>query len=283
MHPVVRKARQSSLLELSGGILQRVLIPGTELEVTRFSFGTASLHHVGPKARQVDHLLSAAASGFSHFDAAPLYGFGGAEEALGEAFGNNPDITIATKVGLYPRGGTSQSRLGMLTRKALGAVFPSITRPIADGCVEVARKSLGVSLRKLRRDHVDILFLHDPDIQLFDTDEWQSWIEQEGNRIRNIGVAGPAKAVEPFVKAKHPLAKVIQTRDCLTTLEADFLARLGREMQLTYGYLSNDSCRHEPAEILLGALQRNRSGSILVSTRDRARLSIYAALAGSGS
>ena len=87
--------------------MKRIPLPGTHLTLSRFSFGTASLHHLGALGKQLRHLRAALEAGFSHFDTAPLYGFGMAERALGRAFGDarSEAVTIATKVGLYPPGG----------------------------------------------------------------------------------------------------------------------------------------------------------------------------------
>src|SRR6185295_14241190 len=50
-------------------------------------------------AEAVALLRDARASGVNFFDASDSYGNGRSEEQLGEAFGNDPDVIIATKVG----------------------------------------------------------------------------------------------------------------------------------------------------------------------------------------
>lgn len=258
--------------------MRRIILEGSGLEVSRFAFGTASLHHIGATAAQVAHLVAAAEAGFCHFDTAPLYGFGAAEEALGQAFANTSNVTLATKVGLYPPGSARQSRLSMLARKAGGKLLPALSRPIADLAVARARRSLDDSLRRLQRDRVDLLLLHEPLIALLDTDEWSRWAEDDAERIGMIGIAGPSQIVAPFVEAGNPLAAFVQTRDDLVSHEADFLTRANRNMQITYGYLSASTGGLTAEQTLRQALRRNRSGAILVSTRSRARLPLYARL-----
>lgn len=261
--------------------MQRIQLPGSRLWVSRFSFGTASLHHVGGADAQADHLRAAAASGFSHFDTAPLYGFAGAERAFGVAFGGSrrPDISVATKVGLYPPGGTSQPRVAVLARKALGRVVPSLSRPRADWATSVARQSLEQSLRRLRRDHVDLLFLHEPDIDLVQTDTWLRWLEDEvsAGRVGAFGLSGTRKFVEAFVAEGNPIANILQTQDSVSGREADFLIAYKQRPQITYGYLSGANAKHKIEDVLHDALARNCSDSILVSTRSRQRLPIFAA------
>lgn len=263
-----------------------IQLPDTSLSVSRFIFGTASLHHVGGMGAQVAHLRAAADSGFRHFDTAPLYGFGQAEQALGMAFGAKSSagngITLTTKVGLYPPGRSSQSRIELMGRKVLGKILPSISRPLANWSVALARVSLDQSLKRLRRDFVELLLLHEPIDALIKTDEWQRWLEDEtGNRIMHFGICGETSRLAPFVKDGSGLAKVIQAPDSLGNREADQLVHGTRFPQLTYGYLSSNKEGGCVEKILGLALARNSSGAILVSTRDRSRLNSFARIASS--
>ena len=258
----------------------QVILPGTDLSVSRFVFGTASLHNLGRMPMQAAHLEAAAAAGFTHFDTAPLYGFGGAERTLGTTFGNDAGITITTKVGLYPPGGGDQGHMAMLTRKIAGRLWPVMSRAVADFGVTRARRSLEDSLRRLRRDHIDLLLLHEPAPGLLHTDEWLRWQEAEAGRVRHIGIAGPARIVAPFLEADCPLVRVIQVRDGLDTREADVVTSAGRPLQLTYGYFSSNTTRRSSDEILRAALDRNRTGAVVVYSRSRARLAEFAAAAG---
>lgn len=257
----------------------RVTLPGTDMTVSRFSFGTASLHHNGTHEAQVAHLRAAADAGFTHFDTAPLYGFGAAERALGEAFGTHDGVTIATKVGIYAPGGSDQGRLSMLTRKVAGKALPAMSRAVADLNVAKARASVDASLRRLRRDHLDLLLLHEPDMALMDTDEWARWIETAGDKVRAIGVAGPPEVMAPFLAAQSPLAQVLQCQDSLTRKEADVVTSTGRDLQLTYGYFSGNQGAQSAADLLRGALLRNTAGSVVVTTRKPERLGQFAKIA----
>ena len=259
--------------------MRKVVVHGTSLSVSRFSFGTASLHHLGCSRAQCAHLAAAADCGFSHFDTAPLYGFGEAERAIGRAFGASTDVTVATKVGLYPPGGCEQSRPAVLARKALGRFFSPLSRAVADLGVARARRSLEDSLRRLGRDRVDLLLLHEPDFGLCAADEFQRWLQDEAGRVGAFGVAGPAAVVEPFVSRRSPLATVVQTRDDIATREADFMPANGRQLQFTYGYLGHCADGLSAAEVLGRALERNASGSIVVSTRNRKRLDEFVRVA----
>lgn len=257
--------------------MRLIRLPGTDLSVSRFVFGTASLHHLGRAPMQAAHLEAAAAAGFTHFDTAPLYGFGGAERALGEVFGGEKAVTLTTKVGIYPPGGADQGHSAMLARKVGGKLWPRLSRAVADLSVERARRSFEESLRRLRRDRVDLLMVHEPAPGLLETEEWHRLREAEADRIGWAGVAGPAEVVAPFLDGSSPLAQVTQVCDGLDTREADIMTTAGRPIQLTYGYFSSDKAGRSGAEILYGALKRNPTGAILVYSRSRARLAEFAA------
>lgn len=113
-------------------------------------YGTAALGR-SLTTRERLHLLEVAFdAGVTYFDTAPLYGAGAAEEALGLL---GREVTIATKVGIVPPG---------LARLALGK---ALGRPAAGSggrfAPSAVRRQLEGSLRRLRRDRIDVLLLHE--------------------------------------------------------------------------------------------------------------------------
>jgi D-threo-aldose 1-dehydrogenase len=251
------------------------MLPGTELRLSRFAFGTASLHHL-TSARSRRMLLEAAVEhGLTHFDTAPIYGFGSAERDLAPVLAAEPKLTVATKVGLYPPGGGEQTGAVVFARKVLGKLYPPLSRVHVDLSVKTAEVSLDASLKRLQRERLDILFIHEPDCTRIETEEWHRWLERERERGRLIafGIAGAMAQIEPLVSS--PLAQVIQTTDSISGHEADRVLDANRQLQITYGYLSaarRSGEAFEPRQLLIDALRRNRTGTILVSTRRRARL-----------
>lgn len=230
-------------------------------------------------------MLSAAVdSGFSHFDTSPYYGFGLAEQQLGRLpAGDRKKITIATKVGLYGPPGAGADIPSVMSRKILGKIFSSVNRAVVDWSIAKAQGSLENSLRCLQREQVDILYLHEPELTLLNTDEWLRWLEsrQQVGMIRHWGVAGEPERIGHFLDAESPLAHIVQVRDSLSKRQADVVQRHGRPMQFTYGYLAGGAqAAAVPAqEILRGAMERNVTGSIIVSTRVIERVSAIAAVA----
>jgi len=255
-------------------LVRRVAIPGTDVEVSRFIFGTAMLHHLQSTTQQARLLEAAADAGFSHYDTAPYYGFGTAEDVLGRLLARRRELTVTTKVGLYSPWRPARFLPEVKIRKAAGKLFPGISKPVADWHVATARKSLDDSLTRLRRDHVDLLLLHEPEPNLIQTDEWLSWLEHERGRVAAFGVSGERARVSPLVEGKSPLAAIVQTQDSVLKREADFMCKANRRLQLTYGYVSSAK-NNDVMQALEDALRRNDCGAILVSTRSVSRLTQY--------
>lgn len=253
--------------------MKQTVLPRTDLSLSRLSFGTASLHHLPTSSRRQALLRTALDHGFTHFDTAPLYGHGLAERAVGKFLsGCGDDITVASKVGLYPRGGEAASLASVWSRKALGKLFSGMSRPVVDWSVKRASQSLTNSLRRLRRSYVDILFLHEPDPKLLDADEFLTWMERQRDhgKVRYWGLAGEAVRFKNLIDEGHGLTQVLQVRDCLGGMDGHPVLASGRKFQLTYGYLSDALQRDDDIEhsrVLRGALSRNPCGSVIVSTR----------------
>ncbi len=254
------------------------------MAVPRFIFGTASLFNVGSRAARRRVLDAAYDHGLTHFDTAPLYGFGIAERDLRALLARNPDATVTTKVGLYPPGGERQPGALVFARKAAGRLFPAISAPERDWSVGRARGALDRSLRRLGRERIDLYMLHEPDFGTLNTDEWLRWLETEmtAGRVGRFGIAADAERLAPFLASPTRLVDVVQTTDSLEGRDADVLAAHGRPFQITYGYVSDARRRHGRVDvpaILAGALRRNLSGAVIVSTGRPDRMRQYATLA----
>lgn len=262
--------------------MERTTIDGTSIAVSRLGLGTGSLHHLFLSTNRRRLLDQAAAAGITHFDTSPYYGHGLAEAALGDFLcGRRDAFTVATKVGLYPKGPPARTGVGVWLRKAFGKLLPGSDLPAADWSVARARRSLEASLRRLRTDHVDFLFVHEPRVTIAAADSLHDWLgrERERGTLRAFGVAGVEDCVGPLVREGHPLAQIIQTRDSLMGREANFILRTGRPLQFTYGYLSNASQgRGDPLAVVRDARSRNPSGALIVSSRRPQRIAALASV-----
>ncbi|HEY4091239.1 MAG TPA: aldo/keto reductase [Luteibacter sp.] len=94
--------------------------------------------------------------GIRHFDTAPYYGFGLSESRLGNALADVPraSFTLSTKVGRLIE--DAEGRSGQADGFAVDGLVARF-----DYSRQGVRRSLEASLRRLRTDTIDILFLHD--------------------------------------------------------------------------------------------------------------------------
>jgi hypothetical protein len=164
---------------------------------SRIGFGCAGLIG-GRRLRESQALIDAAIEvGIRHFDVAPIYGQGLAENALGACLANiGVPVTITTKVGLArpaPQYGISRwlhtaarstLKFAPALRQNLGSKAYAMARRTAFG-VEDVQASLTESLQRLRRDRIDILLLHEPDVEDI-TPALIGWLERQ----RAAGIAG---------------------------------------------------------------------------------------------
>lgn len=178
--------------------------------LSKFGYGTARFHHISKKKRE-NLLRYALDCGITHFDTAPYYGYGLAEKALSCI--SKEKITITTKFGLIPAGGCDQSFIKVYLRKSLGFFFQSVNSIKKDYSLLTAENSLNDSLRRLKRDHVDFLMLHEPEIKLINSENLRLWLDNQvkKGKILNYGVAGDSKCINQICSSKPYLAANIQT------------------------------------------------------------------------
>lgn len=279
------------LLQNDKTTMQQILLPGTDLKVSRLGFGTASLHHLFRTKDRHALLGVAFDAGYTHFDTARMYGEGIAERELGRfLLGRRQDVTIASKFGIQPINILEKIPLLLYAHRAIRVVSNRIWRSKdisrkKSYTLEAAEKSLTSSLNALQTDWIDIFFVHEPLITDADTLlHLGGWLEKQkkSGRVRFIGLAGNAVNCMAIAKMTEGLFDVFQVEDSLTSREADVVSAAGAPLQITYGYL-----RKSPELINLGngldiisdALKRNSSGMVLVSSRRAERLQSMAELA----
>lgn len=166
-------------------MIERIRVAGSAVAITRVGFGCARIYG-GSELRRSARLIEAAlAAGIRHFDTAPLYGGGQSEEVLGRVLGGMADVTLATKVGIaqanieaarsparlaYRRfikpllthtPGMKSKLLRLLAGKRDDGHGPAVPRRKLK-CSHI-RHELEGSLKRLKRDRVDLYLIHEPD------------------------------------------------------------------------------------------------------------------------
>lgn len=134
------------------------------VRVTGLSFGAAALGNLYTEVSDSAAVAAVSAAwdaGIRAFDTAPHYGLGLSETRLGTALRTQPrdSYVVSTKI-------------GRVLEPAIRAVGDDLDNGFAvpathvrrwDFTADGVRRSLEDSLRRLRLDHVDIVYLHDPD------------------------------------------------------------------------------------------------------------------------
>jgi aryl-alcohol dehydrogenase-like predicted oxidoreductase len=256
----------------------KIKIPNTNLMVSRIIFGTGSLIKNFTKYRQLLILNKAIDCGFTHFDTAPLYGFGTTETYVGEILKKNKNLTVTTKVGLYPPFGINPSAVKSFSIRVLQKLsrrfFENLTKPVIDFTINRAKKSLENSLKNLKRDCIDIFMLHDPNNIIFFSEEWINFITniKKDGKIRFSGLAFTDKNQQLFVNNK--VAKffdIFQLQDSISHKQADIFYKNNLPFQITYGYFAaiRDNIKNiNYSNFLKEILNRNKEGSIIVSSNN---------------
>jgi D-threo-aldose 1-dehydrogenase len=240
--------------------LRTIRLVGTDVETTRLGFGCGGLFFVpnqSDRRRLVDGVLD---SGIRHLDVAPMYGLGRVEREIGLALrGRHDDVVLATKFGIEPtRAGRLVSHVQSPLQRALRAApalraqarpqagdprAGSIGRLLYDAPgydARTARASLERSLRELGRDHVDILFLHDPVPGAVRSDDVRGYLEsaRADGRLRAWGIAGEPDAVVHAARALGGEVPVLQLRDDVFLRSRHQLGLRSAQATIVFGALA---------------------------------------------
>jgi aryl-alcohol dehydrogenase-like predicted oxidoreductase len=167
--------------------MERRPLGGSDLAITPVGIGTAPIGSVPghwwvnwgtqDERDSVAAIHAALDGGVNWIDTAPFYGWGRAEEVVGRALQGRDDVLVFTKCGTL--------------RREDGDDYMDL-RP------ETIRAGLEQSLRRLQRDHVDLLQPHDPDQQVPIEETWGALGEliAEG-KVRHAGLSNhPPELVE---------------------------------------------------------------------------------------
>ncbi len=234
-------------------------------------------------AEAVALLRDARDFGINFFDASDSYGNGRSEQQLGEAFGNDAGVIVATKCGydFYTHG---DERRGQ--REIPQDFSPAHIRRACDE-----------SLRRLQRDRIDFYQLHNPKMDTIERDETFACLDdlvREG-KIASYGVAlGPAIGWEAEgVKAASD-RRIDGMQIIYNMLEQDpgraqiaacraagasAIARVPHSSGLLEGHYTidttfaeNDHRRHRPRAWLVDGLQKVEQLQFLLDARPGATL-----------
>ena len=135
----------------------------TGLEISQFGLGTATFGGLFTSITDEDAVATVDAAlecGITYIDTAPHYGKGSSERRLAKALAGKTGFHLSTKIG-----------------RLLVPAVNSLDPDFADSDTSVVRKfdysaagverSIKESLERLEMDHVDIVYIHDPDDPIY--------------------------------------------------------------------------------------------------------------------
>ncbi|MED7947365.1 aldo/keto reductase [Streptomyces sp. BE303] len=196
---------------------------------SRLAFGAAAIGNLftATSDEQAAAAIDAAWDhGIRSFDTAPHYGLGLSERRLGASLAGRPrgEYTVSTKVGrlLEPVPDPTGDDL------ANGFAVPATHRRAWDFSATGVRRSLEESLTRLGLDHVDTVYLHDPD------DHADQALTEAYPALEQLRAEGMAKAVGVGMNQPGLPARFVRDTDvdvvllagCYTLLERSGLDEL---------------------------------------------------------
>ncbi|MDV7220158.1 aldo/keto reductase [Streptomyces prunicolor] len=209
------------------------------VEVGSLGLGTAPLANLFTEVTDEQaHLAvdTAWQQGIRYFDTAPHYGIGLSERRLGAALRDRPraEYTISTKVGrrLEPVETVTGDDL------ANGFAVPATLRRVWDFSADGIRRTLDASLERLGLDHVDVVYLHDPD------DHAEQAFREGYPTLEKLRAEGVVGAIGAGMNQAEMLTRFVQDTD------VDVVLCAGRYTLLDQSAL---------AELLPSAVARGKS------------------------
>jgi aryl-alcohol dehydrogenase-like predicted oxidoreductase len=171
----------------------------TGVQVSEVGMGCNRLgQDYAPDEHWVRLVQRAAALGVTVFDSAEAYGWGRSEEMLGRALGNRDDVLIATKMCRVRETGEKEYSAARMMETVEG------------------------SLRRLRRDRIDIYQLHSPSREEMARYDWAEGMQRlkEQGKIRFAGVAVNSAADGVWL-IEQDLVEVLQITYNMFVIEAE--------------------------------------------------------------
>jgi hypothetical protein len=183
--------------------------------IQRLVLGCGHLTGGASTAASLMLLDHARAAGIDHFDTAPSYGIGTAEDLVGEAFGVDPSVAITAKIGSQRPGApllkTIARRALRLVRggpRAAPAYRPALPGEgqATDGCFDpdFMAASFEISAKKLRRAPIDQVLLHESHAKP-PAPETVAFLERllARGRAHHVGI-GNGSVYDPGLRAACP-------------------------------------------------------------------------------
>ena len=266
-----------------------------KLRTSVLGFGCGSVMGRVGRIASLSAMNAAWESGITLFDTARSYGFGEAEAVLGEFLrGKRGRAVVATKYGIPVQRQSGVKRLAVgVMRSALkvpgvrGLVRGKGTRAAVQGQFFGAglRESVETSLRELRTDYIDILFLHEATEAVLSDAELMEVLDAlvRSGKILRVGLYSAEGVIDAAIdNAPSTIGAAQFGADPFSPMVAGLAARNHREMVLIGNHPFGSEERMRRFGAALDAMSRDLSvsGELRQKLRDCGAQVVLEALLG---
>jgi len=203
--------------------MQSIALNNHDLRTPALGFGCSALMGRAGRKASLAALMAAYDAGVIFYDTARSYGYGESEALLGEfLLGRRDRVLLSTKFGIRPTPAGPLKRTLKPLARALLRLAPSARRKMqqrlasmsSPGHFSVAAlyESLHQSLRALRTDYVDFLFLHEAPVSVLQQDDLFAALHQlvAAGKIHRFGIASQPEVIEAAMAARLPGLQAVQ-------------------------------------------------------------------------
>jgi len=203
--------------------MQDIQLGTSGLRAPQLGFGCSALMGRSGRTASLRALAAAWDEGIRFFDTARSYGYGESEALLGEFLqGRRSDAIIATKFGILADRQSSWKRTAKAVARSIITVVPSARSMIQRGAasqfthnqftIPILQQSIEESLRKLRTDSVDMLFMHAAPASVLEQDDLLEAIGQliTAGKVKVAGLSAEPEVVALATEQKTRLLKAMQ-------------------------------------------------------------------------
>jgi len=172
-------------------------------------FGCSGVLGRSGRSESLRALSAAFDAGITFYDTARSYGYGESEALLGEFLrGRRDRVVVATKFGMIPSQQTLWKRAAKPFARALMRVAPAVRGFVRRQAaaevmghrftLAILEESIEMSLRKLKTDHVDLLYMHAAPSTVLEDDALLRAMERlvQAGKVRATGISAHPEVIE---------------------------------------------------------------------------------------
>jgi aryl-alcohol dehydrogenase-like predicted oxidoreductase len=203
--------------------LQSIALGDSGMRAPALGFGCSAVMGRAGRKASLAALAAAYDAGVIFYDTARSYGYGESEALLGEFLrGRRDSVLLSTKFGILPTPMSPLKRALKPIARSLLQVAPGTRKTMqrqlstmsSTGHFSVAalHASLDASLRALRTDYVDFLFLHEAPASVLHQQNLLAALEQlvAAGKVRRTGIASQPQVIDAALAARLPVLQSVQ-------------------------------------------------------------------------